>query len=594
MRHRRGWAPHNTPARQAVSSKSWATAKADNDAPPEWLRRSYTRTVSKDLRTVEQLRLSFEDVRRQWRSACDQYTSSESTTTAVVAPCGSHKPLQPDLRRKVDQLVGQLKSVKQELLAQLTRLLNTLSVSDDLPAAAGFVASSPGKQEKCSPDERWLSGLLGGRGAAVDHLHLCTSQQEYLSAVWLARRVWVWSVCLACATMDLELLSGSVSFSAQLFCGCPFAEPTEGCDEAAHLQGFVLHSCYDHSGEITEQVLRSAVASATAAAAAVPVTGAASAEAPRENEACEMRAFFGCVCGSPFTAATRLDSRTSGVCHFDPGAALVGAAASPPLRPIVGDAFWVHAIALCYSAVTRDDTGAARLLTFFADAYSAFFETNEDEEEDVVAFEGPPPRGVDESGERLRRCIAFLLQVVTLLLDEDYPALQQLWQREGYLSSGRCGVEKPDVATAANMTNVTVPACDSDSAPLVVMCPEASLMVLLVRLLGEHVVRRRWTEQQVGQAFRPVEPVPHPELARKESSDVNPNRLVCALLQTSQRGLAHPSGLEAENSSGGCRHAMAAMEGTAAMQFCHALQLTALREMGGDWPLPGTLLRAAF
>ncbi|KPA81055.1 hypothetical protein ABB37_04420 [Leptomonas pyrrhocoris] len=596
MQARGGWSSNRHPNPRQVTSKSWATAPPARDAPPEWLRRSYTRTISKHLRTVEQLRLSFEDARRQWRELCFRYKGSSVTHAKTDASCGLSL-LSSGIRSSVDRLVSQLKAVKQELLAHLTHGLEALCLPSDAAAAAS-PSTSP-QPDDFVLKEKWLQNLLsvyskGAAAAAVadrqtDALNRDAHavRREYLLTVWLARRVWVWSICLACATMDLELLSGSVSLSTQLYFGCPFISPNDITENLNELSCCAFDGCYNKGGEITEQDLYAT------AAAHVQAESSASSITAADGEAWELRTFLGFDCPT-ISANLTNELRADPGSHVDPQAvpaaeaARVRAAASTTNRhaPVMRDAFWVHAIALCYSIVARDDTNAARLLSAFENFYRCLRTQVADDAPDASVEEDLS--GASRPHQKLY-AIAFLLRVATLLLDEDYVALQRVWRREGFCDKGQGQRKAPDATTeaVADEKEDSLPS-SSPAAPLSRVFPEARVLLWLISLLGEHVVRRRWTEQQLGQAFRPMEPVPHPAASRREDHDDDPSRLVYALLETEQL---------AANSNDGTGKADSHDDATwctNAVRLCDTLRIAALRDMGGDWPLPGALLRAAF
>lgn len=616
MRPRSGWSHSNNQFTSLkATAKSRAATAPDTHAPPEWLRRSYTRTIPEDLRTVEQLRLSFEDVRRQWAELCSSYVESKAPLISSSATCHAQFALQPGVRVSVDRLVSQLKAVKQELLAQLTRFLGFLCMPSECTLTANTIAdgaangaaglavsASLSKKGSFAPEEKWLGDLAGvspARETATVAAHSSNApcqeseepRNEYFAAVWLARRVWVWSICLACATMDLELLSGSVSVSTELFFGCPFSSRCgTGAVEVNECHSSVYNSCYNRNGAISEQELYSSIA---ALLKTKSDGGAANATARVDAETHEIRSFF------VFAASKKAASSSSSLSHMSPREA----AACSEARQVVPhfaasmlatrDALWVHAAALCYSIVARDDTSAARLLAFFDGAQRVLHDRAGRDENRTPKANEPLPPDTEKGQEQVSRAISFVLRVATLLLDEDYVALQHLWQSEGYGVSCEVWQELPhEAATPHVKAEATRELGFSGLAPLAAVCPEAHLLVLLIRLLSEHVVRRRWTEQGVGQAFRPIEPVVHPTDVRKEDDEKNLNRLITALVKPSR----YVAKRNANTIDAAPRTTSAETEqcGTGARRLCDALQIAALRDMGGDWPLPGTLLCAVF
>lgn len=531
---------HRQPA-QHVSTKSWTTTTAANpDAPPEWLRCTYTRTIPKDLRTVEQLRLSFEDARQQWRSVCCKYESCASTSASKLGLL-SAKNLPPGIRSAAEQVVSQVKAVKQELLAQLAHKLEDLKVSMGDSATTLAAAAASQTESGWVQDLVWSQRCSSSAVSALVHPP-DPQRTAYLEALWLARRVWVWSICLACAAMDLELLSGSVSVASELFFGClvtPSSGQQDHCSSAStNSQDCVCHSSYDLNGAVTDAEVRAANTSVKASAQA--------------TEVCKLRAFLGASC----SGATRA------------------------VEEVVTDAFWVHTIALCYSAIVRDDASAARLLALFDQATALVAEEKPQDISEDDACCGRAVQGeedlkeVDESQQQ-QQLIAFVRQMARLLLDEDYCALQSLLRSEGYELEGTAGSTWSETVHAD-------PNADGIATSLATACPEGFLVVLLVRLLGEHVVRRRWTAENLGQAFRPIEPEQH-----LDASAAHPNRLVNALG-------GQPCGAAADDSTPVLECCNDTERGSCALRLCHALQVAALRDMGGDWPLPPLLLRATF
>ncbi|KPI89847.1 hypothetical protein ABL78_1016 [Leptomonas seymouri] len=591
MRARGGWSNDHPANLQRSTTRPWAAAKPDSNAPPEWLRRPYTRTISKDLRTVEQLQVSFEDVRRQWKCICDTHGGINVATASASASSSSPVVLPPGVRSSVDQLVSQLKAVKQELLPHLTRMLGALSLPIDATATAS--STSP-QQDRFAADEKWLEELSrgdrGGRAAAAataasrqgdaSDRSAYALRKEYLQALWLARRVWAWSICLASASLDLELLSGSISMSTEIFFGCPFASPDEDTQDWKELFRVVFDSCYSKNSEITEQELYAAVSASTSAV---------------HREACEIRAFLGFAGGSGaknFSAGRSPDAHG----RVDPQAASIDEATHPPAFASTStdtslwtrDAFWIHAIALCYSIVVRDETAAARLLATLENASQLVCMHTVDNEDDV-AVEGECTRV--SCHWHMRAAIAFVRRVAKLLLDEDYIALQRVWRREGFFETADTAQAVSNAGSELRAQVDETASCCSSSTPLALLFPEARILVLLTRLLDEHVVRRRWTEQGVGQAFRPIEPVPRLATTRKENNAANPNRLCCAILKAPQAMANVGDSTSKAGSDNGVVHVV---QRTSAACLCDALWIAALGDMGGDWPLPGLLLQAAF
>lgn len=467
----------------------------------------------------------------------------------------------------MDQIMSQLKAVKQELLAQLSRLSSATA-----PAAAAETSSAESTGVDAVPG--WVADLVG-RGAQCGYgAHRLSRDRAtvvaYLEAVWLARRVWVWSICVACATMDLELLSGSVSVAAELFfgdcTGSPAAPTQAGASAAARTGGHALRSSYSLDGALTEAQLYAAAASAPSTTKATTPQSDLSARLREVGrpmllqthlqpapdvaaEECEMRAFF---CG--LTCA--------GHVHKDPhdGVARGGSPAC------VRDAFWVRAVVLCYSIMVRDDTSAARLLSYFQELHRDVTETREMKSAAADDADGaaPPAR------KTRALCVAagFVLLLAERLVDEDYGAVAQHLHNAGYAAA--CGTpNSSDAVTSA------------DGLVFAELCPGGGvLMLFLVRLLAEHVVRRRWAEQGVGQAFRPVEPADTTKCPGVGSTATHRNRLGCALAESRQA---------ARGQTRRPREADAC-----AVHLCDAFQRTALCDMGGDWPLPPDILRTSI
>ncbi|KAG5469532.1 hypothetical protein LSCM1_02755 [Leishmania martiniquensis] len=582
-------------ASDEAKTKSGARFGAQNQGGdmPSWLRRSYTRTISSEIRTTEQLQCSFEDVRKQWWGLCLTYTQrrEESSCHGKVA---TEEILPRGTRDAVDRLVSQLKSVKQELLAHLSRLSGALAVPT-IP---------PPSEAASSPLPAWVSDLMGdsipcnARASRVEQNS--EAIQSYLQAIWLARRVWAWSLCFATVTMDLELLSSSVSVAAELFFGnlCRAATATEGSkgvrdwgDDAA------LHSAYNLNGVLSEALLH-----ATVAAVAARVSLERRAEngvacwhdahvpmqilAKVEEEGREIAAFFGCSVASAMYTAGSVGGASS--MPVDPHAATPEGDVPVPMpetsaAPAIRDMFWVNAVALCYGVVVRDDANAARLLSVFEAAKRSFSaEATEGALEEESASSSPSigapeqPRA-SETPSVIQSATVFVLLVAKLLIDEDYGALPELLRRAGFVDEG------DDCAADGEVL--------CPSLLLAAGCPEGAVLRFLIRLLAEHVVRRRWIEHGLGQAFRPIEP----HHAGADAATVEPDRLEDAERHQGAYALANRMPLdEAARRARLNRQAAAWKLFPGTRDLCHALQMAALRSIRGEWPLPPALLRSAF
>ncbi|KAG5493680.1 hypothetical protein JIQ42_02054 [Leishmania sp. Namibia] len=584
---------HRTEEATTRPTERFAAHRRGADVP-RWLRRSYTRTIPSEIRTTEQLQLSFEDVREQWWDLCEAYTRRrEEFSCHTKHP--AEEVLPRNTRSAVDRLVSQLKSVKQELLAHLSRLSGAFTAPSVPPTSGALDLLLP----------EWASDLMGNSAPsnvrAVRLEHGSEAMQSYLQVIWLARRVWAWSLCFATVSMDLELLSGSVSVAAELFFGNLFLtavapEPSEADRKKA--ADLVLDSAYNMGGLISEALLYGTVAAAAAATISdEPQAGNALAgqhdtavplqiSARLTEEACEIAAFFGCTVSSAKSAA-RFVGRASST-HADPHAAAVEGEVGAPLPKTsaaskIRDIFWVHAAALCYSVTVRDDASAARLLSVFETAKRSFVaeEAESSAGEDAAtcstltrAPEHPSP---SEKASELQTATVFVLLLAKLIVDEDYSALPQLLHCTGFSDDGD--------GRAADGGQ------DCPSSSLAAVCPEGAILRFLIRLLAEHVVRRRWTEHGLGQAFRPMEPCAVGAGAAMVGPDQldssKRHRLVCALAsRVSPVDTAQCAQLN--NLTG----VMKLVQGT--RHLCNALQMAALRNMGGDWPLPPALLRSTF
>ncbi|KAG5469880.1 hypothetical protein CUR178_02022 [Leishmania enriettii] len=560
---------------------------------PRWLRRSYMRTIPSEIRTTEQLQLSFEDVREQWWDLCEAYTRGrEEFSCQTKHP--SEEVLPRDTRSAVDRLVSQLKSVKQELLAHLSRLSGALT--------APSVPPPSGPLDLLLPE--WVSDLMGNSAPsnvrALRLEHGLEAMQSYLQVIWLARRVWAWSLCFAIISMDLELLSGSVSVAAELFFGNLFlaAVAPEPCEaDCKKTAGLVLNSAYNMGGLISEALLYETVAAAAETISDEPQAGNALAgrhdnavpgqiSARITEEACEIAAFFGCSVSLTKSAALSVGRASS--THADLHAAAVEGEVDAPLPTTsavskIRDIFWVHAAALCYSVAVRDDASAARLLSVFETAKRSFVaeEAESSAGEDAATCSTSTrtpehPKPSDKASE-LQTATVFVLLLAKLIVDEDYSALQQLLQCAGFSDDG-------DDRSADGRQ-------DCLSSSLAAVCAEGAILRFLIRLLAERVVRRRWTEHGLGQAFRPMEPCAVGAGAAMVGPDQLDSsmrhRLVCALAsRVSPVDTARCAQLN--NLTGVMRLA----QGT--RHLCNALQMTALCNVGGDWPLPPALLRSTF
>ncbi|CBZ30055.1 conserved hypothetical protein [Leishmania mexicana MHOM/GT/2001/U1103] len=578
----------------ASRAKRFADQRPVGDVPC-WLRRSYTRTIPKDIRTTRQLHRTFEDIREQWRDLCKAYTHERAKSSSQVES-DTEEVVPHGARSAVERLVSQLKSVKQELLAHLSRLSGAL---------AGPAAPLP-TADTASSLPAWVSDLMGSNdtssASTVRVAQNSEAMQHYLQAIWLARRVWVWSLCFASVVMDLELLSGSVSVAAALFFGNAFdtaMTPELGEANCAERDNLVLHSAYDMDGSISEALLYATVAAA-AAEAEGPSEGrsgnvVANLDDPDlpphvavklDEEECEVAAFFGCgVSSVRYTADTVAGVPST---HADPHAAVMkgeGLTPSPEISSAlpVRDLFWVHAVALCYSVMARDYTSAARLLSVFETAKRSFsVEEAEGGTEGTEPLSPTSAKAAEQANPLqqspvLQAATVFVLLAAKLIVDEDYNAVQQLLSRAGFVSCDDRGSQSG--------------AQGRSSSSLAALCPQGVLLRFLIRLLAEHVVRRRWTEHGLGQAFRPMEPFHVAADAAAAGSGIpkasNRHRLACALAtgastdETAERSQADS-----------CTATWSLFHGT--QHLCDTLQMAALRKMGGDWPLPPALLRNAF
>ncbi|KAG5495223.1 hypothetical protein JKF63_02278 [Porcisia hertigi] len=555
---------------------------------PTWLRRPYTRTIPKEIRTIVRLKHSFEDVRKQWQDLCKTYTHAQVESTGHVLSA-TEGTLSHEVRSAVDRLVSQLKSVKQELLAHLSTLSGALAAT----------SASLATEATASPLPAWVADLMGRSSLPVASSscveHISEEMRGYLQAVWLARRVWVWSVCFACILMDLELLSGSVSVAAELFFGNAFATgmaPEQAETGGLQSASFMFGSPYNMNGSITEALLYEAV-EMEATAESQRRTGSAAAHfhgadfgsqisAQVEDEACEIRAFFGYSAASAenTTGAGAWASRLRGGLHSattggDGNACSPETSALAPVR----DLFWVQTVSLCYSVMVRDDRSAARLLTVFEAAERALSAkgTKSCPESDLAACSTlaatPDEPGSSEEPTVLWDATAFVLLVAKHIVDDDYNAVQQLLCRAGFHNS--------DLGHSVDGEG------DGLRSSLAALCPQGVILRFLIRLLEEHVVRRRWIDEGLGKAFRPMEPPDASDDAAAAVSSTTRaphlHRLACTLENRASAVAA------AENVKlGNAGKILTLFQGT--QQFCDALQIAALRNMGGDWPMPPPLL----
>ncbi|KAG5469177.1 hypothetical protein LSCM4_02575 [Leishmania orientalis] len=583
---------HRTEEATTRPTERFAAHRRGADVP-RWLRRSYTRTIPSEIRTTEQLQLSFEDVREQWWDLCEAYTRGrEEFSCQTKHP--AEEVLPGNTRSAVDRLVSQLKSVKQELLAHLSRLSGALTTPSVPPPSGALDLVLP----------EWASDLMGNSAPsnvrAVRLEHGSEAMKSYLQAIWLARRVWAWSLCFAIVSMDLELLSGSVSVAAELFFGNPFLtavtlEPSEADRKKA--ADLALDSAYNRGGLISEALLYGTVAAAASTISDEPRAGSAPAglhdtavplqiSARLTEEACEIAAFFGCSVSSAKSAAGSVGRASS--THADPHAAAVEGEVDAPLpktsaAPKIRDIFWVHAAALCYSVAVRDDASAARLLSVFETAKHSLVaeeaesSAGEDAATCSILTRAPEHPNPSEKASELQTAIVFVLLLAKLIVDEDYSALTKLLHCAGFSDDGdgRAADEGQDWL----------------STSLAAVSPEGAILRFLIRLLAEHVVRRRWTEHGLGQAFQPMEPCAVGAGAAMVGPDQldssKRHRLVCAL--ASRVSLVDTARRAQLNNLTGV---MKLVQGT--RHLCNALQMAALRNMGGDWPLPPALLRSTF
>ncbi|KAK7201345.1 hypothetical protein NESM_000196800 [Novymonas esmeraldas] len=554
-------------ASPASRSRAAPQKRTDTQDRPDWLRRPYTRTIARELRTTAQLTCSFDDVRAQWREVCSAYTFSPARLAGRdVLPCEGALP--NAVRATVDGLVSQLKAVKQELLAHLSTLARALAATAVLPVTASASAEEL---------PAWAKDLMGRDGVSTANANAQTQSgtesgeeaaatRAYLHAVWLARRVWVWSICFASITMDLELLSGSVSVAAELFFGQPFATAatprSDGAATTEQLDDLVVHSPYNMHGALSETLLHATVARSPTERCAVLAITDVSDTTPQmhDEEARELRFFFGAA-RLPEVHSTTSACETAAA-HADPCArtSADAGATSPLPAASLRDAFWVHAVALVYSVVARDDVSAARLLALFEAATLCFSADAAPSTTDGVgavckAPSAPPPH----RGTPLQVATSVVLLVAKALVVEDYRAAQLVLSGAGW--GGRT-VERESVQGGS-------------LASLGELCPQGVLLSLVTRLLAEHVVRRRWTEQGLGQAFRPIEPAV--DGAAASSRGQHSQRLASALTRSGADSRVD----EATLVEGTCR-------------LCHAVQIAALQGMGGDWPLPPSLLVGTF
>ncbi|CAG9580882.1 conserved hypothetical protein [Leishmania major strain Friedlin] len=576
----------------ASRTKRFANQRPGGDVPC-WLRRTYTRTIPKDIRTTQELQRSFEDIREQWRDLCEAYTHAKAKSSWQVESA-IEETVPHGTRSAVERLVSQLKSVKQELLAHLSRLSGAL---------AGPAAPLP-TEASASALPAWVSDVMGcshnSRARTVRVEPCSEAMQSYLQAIWLARRVWVWSLCFASVAMDLELLSGSVSVAAELFFGNAFdtaVAPELGEAHLTQRDSRAFHSAYNMGGSISEALLYATVEATAAKEPTESRAGNAIARlddsdspphfaAKVDEEACEVAAFFGCsVSAARYTADTVAGVPST---HADSHAAAVkGEGRTRSLEtssaPWVRDLFWVHAVALCYSVMARDDTSAARLLSVFETAKRSF-----SVEEAEGSTEGTEPSSLTtakaaeqpnplQQSPVLQAATVFVLLAAKLIADEDYNAVQQLLHRAGF---GSCDGRRSESGAQG---------CSTLS--LAALCPQGVLLRFLIRLLAEHVVRRQWTERGLGQAFRPMEPFDVGADAAAAGSGIpnasNRHRLACALATR-----ASTDDTAERTQPGSCVTTWSLFHAT--QHLCDALQMAALRSMGGDWPLPPALLRHAF
>ncbi|AIO01550.1 hypothetical protein LPMP_332590 [Leishmania panamensis] len=584
-----------TEEKATVSPTNRFATQHPSDDVSSWLRRPYTRTISKEIRTTLQLQRSFEDIREQWRDLCETYTHARVESSSCRIRQAGEAVLPHGTRGVVDRLMSQLKSVKQELLAHLSRLSGALAVlSVSLPTET----SAP-------PLPAWVSDLM----ECSDPLNARTvrvaenseAMQSYLQAIWLARRVWVWSLCFASVTMDLELLSGSVSVAAELFFGNAFATaiviaPERNGVDHVKSDGLLLHSTYNIGGAISERLLYATVAAAASASSESGTGNAISCFddidspphilAKLDDEACEVAAFFGCSASWAKCAGDPVGGAYS--MHVGPDTVAVACDDPTPLSKTCGaapvrDIFWVQAAALCYSAIVCDDAATTRLLAVFEAAKDSFpVEEAErfaqgDFAAPLTAAKVPDQANPPRQPPALQSATVVVLLAAKLLVDEDFNALQQLLRRAGF--------DGGDDSRPANDEQ------DCSRSSLATLCPQGVLLGFLIRLLVEHVVRRRWTEHRLGQAFRPTEPLDigagDAAAGSGETKTSTRYRLACALANgVSRLATMEPDHLDDLTTTPTLFH------GT--KHLCNALQMSTLHNMGGDWPLPPALLRGVF
>lgn len=524
------------------------------------LRRPYTRTIPKDLRDVGVLEKSFIDVQLQWMHFTLHYkTVAERSSDATKLSELIESREVAKAYGEVGGMVSQLKAIKQELLSHL----NTLKGKTFTEASRD--ADTPGALSTEAPT--WITCLCRS-----DSTHqTMTQQMAYLDALWLARQVWVWSICFACVTVDLELLTGSISVATDLFFGTPsqpnlalrhhqrLSKTLPGREPPLQWAGnAVTDTFYSLHGRISEEMLythRYNRLSTTLDAAAVA--------AQLRREECSAAAFFlPCTPHTSSTAATFMQGK-----------------GSSGLPGHMRDSFCVYTAALFYAIIVRDDVTATRHMQCFT----------------AVPTEPNPllstavSGGHDEMdvwGKAAQNASRWVADIASLLAAEDYLVANSLICMSWV--SGNSDIAAPRPAAAIADSSARVSMAGSGAC----LGEEGLLFCGLMRLLAEHVIRRRFVAANMHEIFRPI--------ITLASNDGSGSAGRCSGL--SSVAPASPNAHAVETSSSfladhlikSAPNPLPHFRAQTVEVICALLQQAALKERGGPWPMPGFLLRAVF
>lgn len=174
------------------------------------IRRQYTRTISKNIRSLDILNHSFDDVAAQWRSLLEKISASGLNSLSSA------------LKKEVESISSQVRCIQQELVTYLVvhndELGNFSSQGSSLSSVHRDVCTRGSLHQGANRDAQYFCTITTSsycRAQLTKTTNNVAERSEQSSQVMRAKdlglRVWVFAVWMSIALGDFDWLTTSIS-----------------------------------------------------------------------------------------------------------------------------------------------------------------------------------------------------------------------------------------------------------------------------------------------------------------------------------------------------------------------------------------------